>query len=370
MSRAPWLLALAGCAADPTGSTPTVTDGAAFREIVVFQAVAVPLLLPDGPVADDARNAPLIAGRGAVVRVRPELPADWTPTELTLTVDLTSGGTTRSFETRALTAGDPDPADPTSGLIVELPADAMTPDATWSARLTADGALHARFPETGAADVGAVPTGPLDVRFVPFEVNGFVPDTSDAVIEGFRAALLATYPVTDVTVSVAPVEVWSSEFDLGDVNVRVGELQEAAMFAGEVPWTTYYYGLVTGVASRDAFEGPTGTSESGGDELVRAYFATGAAFGDQRSEDTLIHELGHVHGLLHTPCDGEPDVDPDYPYADGTIGVEGHDARTGAFVPADTMDLMAYCYPRWISDYNFARVAAHVAAAQDYEGPP
>lgn len=141
------------------------------------------------------------------------------------------------------------------------------------------------------------------------------------------------------------------------------------MIAGEVGWDVYYYGMVSGVASRDEFEGITGTSESGGDgELVRAYFAAGAAFGDQKSEDTLIHEIGHTHRLLHTPCDGEDDPDPAYPYAGGEIGVEGYDFRTGAFVPADTPDLMAYCFPRWISDYNYAKLAEHVARAQSYAG--
>ena len=141
------------------------------------------------------------------------------------------------------------------------------------------------------------------------------------------------------------------------------------MVAGEVGWDVYFYGMVTGVETREAFEGPSGTSEDGGtDAPVRAYFATRAAFGDQRSEDTLVHELGHVHGLEHAPCDGEGDVDPAFPYPDGTIGVLGYDARTASFVPPDTMDMMTYCYPRWISDYDYAKIAPHVAAAQHFQG--
>jgi hypothetical protein len=211
-------------------------------------------------------------------------------------------------------------------------------------------------------------TGPVKLVLVPFDVAGLVPDTSDTVVEGYRQALLATYPVTDVLISVDPVQVWTDELDLGAINVQLGVLQENAMIAGDIDWDVYYFGLVT-AESRDAWDGATGTSEDGGSEpLVRAYFATGAAFADQQSEDTLIHEFGHVHGLDHAPCDGESDVDPNFPYADGTIGVEGYDRRTGTFVPADSMDMMTYCYPRWVSDYDFAKMADHVAAAQDYEG--
>jgi hypothetical protein len=334
---------------------------ATLRDVDLFQSVQVPLIRDHTPVLTSDRTAPIIAGRQAVLRARLDVPADWTATDLTLQVELTSWGETHSFEATV--------EDPPSDLIVAIPADAITPTTRYTLTLSEDNTVHERYPDDGEASLDPQTTGPLDLRLVPFEVNGFTPDTSPAVLNGLRDALFAVYPVTDVVISVAEVQVWEGEPDLGDINVRVGELQETAMIAGEVSWRTYYYGMVTGVASREAYEGITGTSEHGGDqELVRAYFAAGAAFGDQRSEDTLIHELGHVHGLLHAPCDGEDNTDPGYPYAEGAIGVEGWDLRTGTFVPADAKDMMAYCYPRWISDYNYAKVADHVEAAQSYAG--
>ena len=85
----------------------------------------------------------------------------------------------------------------------------------------------------------------------------------------------------------------------------------------------------------------------------------------------MAHELGHNMGLLHAPCDVF-DPDPDYPYANGTIGSWGYDFRDGTLVSPDTFDLMSYCKPGWISDYNFSRAVA-VRQIEDFFtfiGPP
>ena len=88
---------------------------------------------------------------------------------------------------------------------------------------------------------------------------------------------------------------------------------------------------------------------------------------------TLAHELGHNLSLPHAPC-GDPDyfpvgLDPDFPYADGSIGVWGHrftrgdDAGFGQlFGPEGYKDVMSYCSPIWISDYNFTKALNHQRA--------
>jgi hypothetical protein len=345
---------------EPTEPTePTVATVPVFRDLSFFQVVEVPAGVGDDEILPADRNAPLIAGREALLRANVTLPEDYAPGLLEVVVEVVTPSGTVVFRS---------PVDSDLLSLVTLPATAMAAGATYSVHLTEDDAERDLFPDDGAAELGAKVTGGLKVRVVPFEVNGFVPDTSQVVIDGYEAALMAVYPVTQVEIDVAPVEVWGGAFDLGDINVRVGQLQEEAMFGGQVDWDVYYYAMVNGVATRDEFTGSTGTSESGGSEpLTRAYFAAGAAFGDQKSEDTLIHEIGHTHGLLHTACSGtEDNPDPDFPYADGTIGIEGYDFRTGTFVPPDAKDMMGYCYPRWVSDYHYAKLADHVAYAQTY----
>ena len=74
------------------------------------------------------------------------------------------------------------------------------------------------------------------------------------------------------------------------------------------------------------------------------------------------HELGHNLSLPHAPCGDVRDFDPDFPYPDGSIGVWGHRFKPGAETgvgrllhPDVYKDLMSYCSPSWISDYNFTK---------------
>lgn len=348
------------------GTTPgdetTPAPGGPITSISFFQAVEVPVFEGRTAIPADQRNAPIIANKDAVVRALLSDASGALPDEVTLEIDVTVGSETQTFAVSG---------QPSEGLLVSIPAEAMVDDAVYVVRLT-DGASEIdRLPSDGVAELDAMLTGALEIRLVPFEIDGYVPDTSDAVLEGYRSALLATYPVTDVELSVAAVETWDEPFDIGEVLVRLGQIQEQAMFAGEVGWNVYYYGMVSGVPSREDFEGATGTSEDGGSEpLTRAYFAVGAAFGDQKSEDTLIHEIGHTHGLMHTACDGEDDPDPSYPYPGGSVGVWGYDSRTEELLAPETRyDLMSYCFPRWVSDYSYKKLAEHVANAQSYAGP-
>lgn len=337
----------------PHGDRPS--EGAdVLAELTAFQAVAVPLVADGAEVPSADRSAPLVASRPGVVRARLELPAGVDAVELTLEL----GGA--SFTATGAAGED---------LVVEVPAAAFAEDARYAVRISADGAELDRFPDAGDLALDAIATGVARVHLVPFEVDGFVPDTSAAVVDGYRAALLAMYPVPEVEITVGEPVAWDEGLDLGGINVAVGVMQEEAMFAGASAWDVTWYGMVSGVATREEFDGITGTSEDGGDEeLTRAYFAAGAAFGDQKSEDTFVHEIGHTWRLLHTDC-GEPnDPDPAYPHAGGTIGVEGWDVRTGSFLaPSGQYDLMGYCFPRWVSDYSYAKLAAHVQGAQHYD---
>ncbi|WP_419166680.1 hypothetical protein [Candidatus Palauibacter sp.] len=69
--------------------------------------------------------------------------------------------------------------------------------------------------------------------------------------------------------------------------------------------------------------------------------------------------MGHNLSLRHAPCAVMEDVDPRYPYERGAIGVRGYDVRDGSLVNPVLADLMAYCRPRWISDYHFTKAAEH-----------
>jgi hypothetical protein len=357
-----------GMESSETGDPPAgcAAGGVVLRDVSLFQTVEVPLARDCTDIAVDARTAPLVAGKAAMARLGVDIDPAFAATDLAASVEVDD-----EVFTGACT-----PVDAAMGTIdlhVEIPATAMHADGSYVASVVqCSGSTLVSFPSSGSAALGAEETGIIRLHLVPFDVAGFVPDTSQPVLDGFRDALLAYYPVTDVEITVLPVEPDPSEgeLDMDAIMFRVLEMQETAVFAsgGIDPALAdiYYYGLVSGAANREEFcdSCPTGTSESGAGE--RAGCAAGAAFADALSESTLVHEMGHMHGLRHAPC-GDPDLqDPEFPYADGLTHTEGWDFRTGDFVPADQNDMMGYCQPRWVSDYHYRKLVDWVHLADSW----
>lgn len=371
-----------GTGAGGEGGSSVLPDGCYDRlaaqvdllDVSLFQVVDVPLLRDREAIPGSVRPAPVVQNRPAVVRAGLDVGDGFEARELGLRVTITTPSGTRSFLARDTVAADSSD-DPNTGLRVELPADALTADATYVVSVveceapTAPPSEGARFPRTGDGELDAIDTGPLKIHILPFEVNGFVPDTSPGVIEGLRERVYSLYPTDEVQITVGPVVAnFASDVDVTDLLVATGQFQEQS---DPVPTDVYYYGLYTGYATREAFEANCDCATGSSQELFdRAGFAIGAGFGDARAEDTLIHELGHLHGLPHAPC-GEPsNVDPLYPHADADIGSWGWDVRTETFVPSDHKDMMAYCYPRWVSAYHYGKVAAWMEKARDeWMGP-
>ena len=73
------------------------------------------------------------------------------------------------------------------------------------------------------------------------------------------------------------------------------------------------------------------------------------------SSRTIGHEMGHIFSLNHAPCGNPADVDPYFPYADGTIGIWGYRFETMELLPPTDLDIMGYCGGVWISDYDFGK---------------
>ncbi len=81
----------------------------------------------------------------------------------------------------------------------------------------------------------------------------------------------------------------------------------------------------------------------------------------------VAHELGHIWGRRHSPCGSPPEVDLQYPYPGGQIGVYGLDVTppvTAAdLMPLSSPDIMSYCFQNpWISDYTYQGIMSFRAA--------
>jgi hypothetical protein len=106
----------------------------------------------------------------------------------------------------------------------------------------------------------------------------------------------------------------------------------------------YYYGFV-----RVSY-----TSGIAGIGFVGYPVAVGWDY-SQSAPAVMAHELGHNFGRRHAPCGVSGD--PDYPVPDGRIDTWGYDLASGALKdPSQYYDLMSYCNPQWVSNYNYEAV--------------
>lgn len=358
-------------------ATPHLAEGVTLEGLSVLEGTLVPIA--SGGVPLSARNAPLVAGRRALVRVYASAPS---PRAVTAEVEVREGDRFVAVHSQTRNvSGVPSDADPASVIDVEIPAAELTTTASIAVRLVdpsgplATAAPHpARLPRDGSAlALGARDDGAgLRLVLVPLrwdhDGSGRLPDTSDAWLTKVRELLLALYPIAHLDLSVHDPVPWddaltfTGNVDFGAVNGMLMDLR----VSDAAPDDAYYYALVAPASSYSAYCGGscvTGQSyvvDDPADADLRV--GSGVGFGSDDSAWTLAHEVGHELGRYHAPCDTSG-ADADYPYAGGEIGNWGWDARTGELLePSTTYDFMGYCDPEWTSDYTWSAIFDRVAA--------
>lgn len=344
-----------------------------IEQIAVYQTVKIPLMQGGEAVSAEERKADVVAKREALFRVFVKPGSGFTPRQLSARVHIETDGMTETFfsDQKPTISGASTDEKLDSTFQVYVPRDKLLSSSLYSVEVvecggaTANGSvLRPRFPATGRLALGAVDTGVLKIAFVPIEANSSRPDTSETALEPYRAMLLATYPVTDVQMTVVegmrtsyPIN-WPGVLD--DVRAR----RQADRPASDV----YYYGLLKPTGTLREFCGGGCTTGIGyvpsgvGQNSASARVAVGIGFSDRVSAETLAHEVAHNHGRLHAPC-GNPDgPDRNYPYSGGAVGVWGFDFRGKTLVAPDRTDLMGYCNNKWLSDYTYDALLARVTA--------
>ena len=229
----------------------------------------------------------------------------------------------------------------------EIPGSVIAPGLEMVVEVDPEGTLDPavdivkRMPETGrlAVDVQSVPA--LNLTVVPF-INRQNPDHSivtrtegltgdDPLFSDLRTLL----PVADIRVSVHE-PVWTNRSDAFSVLAEAKAIREAEGGKGHYLALMPSFTRIIGVADTPGW--------------------VAAAIPEP---STVAHELGHNMYLSHAPCGGAFGVDAGFPTADGSIGVWGYDFRSGQLVDPGAFDLMAYCGPRWISEYHFSNALRH-----------
>ena len=353
-------------AAAPAAPATTAADELSIDEVAVYQAVKTTIVT--GGALAKKPNAPVIAGRPALVRVF-----------------VKAIGRTRpkiEGELRVTRAGKPDLVLKDGGkgvlptlddsfldqtLDFEIDGEDMTADATFTVKagVKLDSGDIVSFPADGTSAPFNAKTASqkLRVTFVPVayrqdDGTSITPDLADTA--ALKDTLYKMYPVASVEITVRAPLKWSSPVaaDGPGWDALLSGIMQLRK-ADNVDRDVYYVGVFTPKPTIDQFcdQGSCilGIAPQADEKSVGLRAALVLGYDNRSAGGTLAQELAHAMGRAHAPCGNPQAVDDKFPYTAGGIGVWGYDILTKELVdPGDRYrDFMSYCSPVWTSDYTF-----------------
>ncbi|SDY92601.1 IPT/TIG domain-containing protein [Collimonas sp. OK242] len=219
----------------------------------------------------------------------------------------------------------------------------------------------------------------LRVVLVPLTV-GSATGVLPPALSDVQAALARVYPYAIGNIVVQkrlPLTISGAVDEKSmDWGSALSQLQQAR--AIEDP-KAFYYGFVpsAGFTGGIAGLGYVGDRTNGGSSPVSAIgldLTWNSNQGDpfnnmwEQWQETMVHEMGHNHSLLHAPCGGAGGPDPAFPNTNGDLSslavynsLYDSDTQIGALsaplTPSSTQmkDVMGYCGGNWFSDFSYVR---------------
>jgi PKD repeat protein len=341
MGAAPWVVSAPGMQT----VTLTVTDpygGSASKTVTLTAVMAV------GDISISriewgqtivASNLKLVAGKPALLRVY--VKSD------TAGLMLPSGGVTVTGPMGTLPLSGPstvpmtdDPTDLSKQYTVTVPGDWIGAGLALDVKIDATDALPESNEQNNTQHLApAVGKGNvMQLTAVPVVQQGMMGTPSN-----LEPSLQRVWPLKGVDAQTRAPYTTGQQLTAFDFNPWSALLDELAQVRAMDGSSRDYYGFV----HVDYGPGVAGIG----------YIGEATATGRDDSFETAQHELGHNMGRQHAPCGGAAGPDPFYPYAGAVIGSWGYDAVTKQLMaPNAFVDLMSYCNPAWVSDYNYNKV--------------
>lgn len=311
---------------------------------------------------------PIVRGRDAVLRVFYQPVDDYTPRDITARVTFYQNGeVVGAAQTSRNLVGVSTLEDMSSTMNIRIDG-SMIPagELEYEVELLEDVGVNVGGDRSGAVfpPRGGLPATlnvedggeSLRIYLVPVswdeDGSGQLPVTNEYAIQVFRDELYSIFPVADVEIEVGEPMPWPERS-----TITSQTLQAVQALRGErnIPSDQYIYGLLN--PSIGAGGGAAGLSFLAGvpkDAGQRA--SIGLSMQEGAGASTMAHEIGHAHGRSHTPGCGAAGADESYPHEDSSIGTYGYDLIEDSLMGPETYkDLMSYCGPEFISDYNYIR---------------
>lgn len=359
------------------GCTDTLALGVTLTEVAVFQSGKISVMKNGAAVtASTTYGADIVEARPTLFRAYVAVDSGFQSRQLSARLVLNDGSS--SYYSKQTIGASSTELSAANSFTISVPASDIKAGLNYSIQIvecaTGSGSTHdPRFPASGQADLVTRLTGPIKITAIPVTANNITPTLDSTFTSNLKKVFDAMYPTSDTQVSASSTPItgcaitpssasdgtaWSNCLDL------VRSRRSADRPAADV----YYLGILTPATTLSGFCGSsciagisfeaTATGASGRASLAIGYMP--------QAQNTCAHEVGHAHGLAHSPGCGAGSPDANFPYVTNGkayIGWTGWDNRapTTFLNPATVTDIMAYCTTQWVSDYVYSKWEDRVA---------